>query len=184
MPATCSSRCWRAVNCIALGDDAGRIPQTPEKDAALERRFQPVLVDQPSVEDAISILRGLRERSRCITASASRTTPGQRGGASNRYISDRFLPDKAIDLVDEACAMIRTEMDSMRPSSTNSRGGCCNSKSRRLRSRRRRTRPAGCGSSLRKELADLREQANAQARWEGEKKGVEKVRKVREEIEQ
>jgi ATP-dependent Clp protease ATP-binding subunit ClpB len=85
-----------------------------EKDAALERRFQPVLVDSPSVEDAISILRGLKERyevhhgvriqDNALVAAAV---------LSNRYISDRFLPDKAIDLVDEACAMVRTEIDSM-----------------------------------------------------------------------
>src|SRR6202020_2697435 len=85
-----------------------------EKDAALERRFQPVMVDEPSVEDAVSILRGLRERlevfhgvkiqDQALVAAVT---------LSHRYISDRFLPDKAIDLVDEACAMIRTEIDSM-----------------------------------------------------------------------
>ena len=114
-PATCSSLCWRAASCTA----SARPPFTNtakyiEKDAALERRFQPVMVDEPTVEDTISILRGLKERyevfhgvkiqDQALIAAAT---------LSNRYITDRFLPDKAIDLVDEACAMIRSEMDSM-----------------------------------------------------------------------
>ena len=157
-----------------------------EKDAALERRFQPVLVDQPSVEDAISILRGLRERFEVHhgvriqdNALVSAVT------LSNRYISDRFLPDKAIDLVDEACAMIRTEMDSM-PAGLDELTRrvlqleieeAALKKEKDEASRQRL-------EALRKELANLREQAGAlKARWEGEKKAVEKVRKVREEIE-
>ena len=157
-----------------------------EKDAALERRFQPVLVDQPSVEDAISILRGLRERFEVHhgvhiqdNALVSAVV------LSNRYISDRFLPDKAIDLVDEACAMIRTEMDTM-PAGLDELTRrvlqleieeAALKKEKDEASRQRL-------ETLRKELADLREQAGAlRARWEGEKKAVGKVRKVREEIE-
>jgi ATP-dependent Clp protease ATP-binding subunit ClpB len=157
-----------------------------EKDAALERRFQPVLVDQPSVEDAISILRGLRERFE--VHHGVRIQDNALVSAvvlSNRYISDRFLPDKAIDLVDEACAMIRTEMDTM-PAGLDELTRrvlqleieeAALKKEKDEASRRRL-------ETLRKELADLREQAGAfKARWEGEKKAVGKVRKVREEIE-
>jgi ATP-dependent Clp protease ATP-binding subunit ClpB len=157
-----------------------------EKDAALERRFQPVLVDPPSVEDAISILRGLRERFEVHhgvhiqdNALVSAVV------LSNRYISDRFLPDKAIDLVDEACAMIRTEMDTM-PAGLDELTRrvlqleieeAALKKEKDEASRQRL-------ETLRKELADLREQAGAlKARWEGEKQAVGKVRKVREEIE-
>ncbi len=157
-----------------------------EKDAALERRFQPVLVDQPSVEDAISILRGLRERFE--VHHGVRIQDNALVSAvvlSNRYISDRFLPDKAIDLVDEACAMIRTEMDTM-PAGLDELTRrvlqleieeAALKKEKDEASRHRL-------ETLRKELADLREQAGAfKARWEGEKKAVGKVRKVREEIE-
>jgi ATP-dependent Clp protease ATP-binding subunit ClpB len=157
-----------------------------EKDAALERRFQPVLVDQPSAEDAISILRGLRERFE--VHHGVRIQDNALVSAvvlSNRYISDRFLPDKAIDLVDEACAMIRTEMDTM-PAGLDELTRrvlqleieeAALKKEKDEASRQRL-------ETLRKELADLREQANAfKARWEGEKKAVGKVRKVREEIE-
>ena len=156
------------------------------KDAALERRFQPVLVDQPSVEDAISILRGLRERFE--VHHGVRIQDNALVSAvvlSNRYISDRFLPDKAIDLVDEACAMIRTEMDTM-PAGLDELTRrvlqleieeAALKKEKDEASRHRL-------ETLRKELADLREQAGAfKARWEGEKKAVGKVRKVREEIE-
>ena len=157
-----------------------------EKDAALERRFQPVLVDPPSVEDAISILRGLRERFE--VHHGVRIQDNALVSAvvlSNRYISDRFLPDKAIDLVDEACAMIRTEMDTM-PAGLDELTRrvlqleieeAALKKEKDEASRHRL-------ETLRKELADLREQAGAfKARWEGEKKAVGKVRKVREEIE-
>ena len=158
-----------------------------EKDAALERRFQPVLVEPPSVEDAISILRGLRERFE--VHHGVRIQDNALVSAvvlSNRYISDRFLPDKAIDLVDEACAMIRTEMDSM-PTELDEL-------TRRVlqleieEAALKQEKDAASRQrleALRKELADLREQTNAlKARWEAEKKGVEKVRKVREQIEQ
>ena len=157
-----------------------------EKDAALARRFQPVLVDQPSVEDAISILRGLRERFE--VHHGVRIQDNALVSAvvlSNRYISDRFLPDKAIDLVDEACAMIRTEMDTM-PAGLDELTRrvlqleieeAALKKEKDEASRHRL-------ETLRKELADLREQAGAlKARWEGEKQAVGKVRKVREEIE-
>ena len=158
-----------------------------EKDAALERRFQPVLVDQPTVEDAISILRGLRERFE--VHHGVRIQDNALVSAvllSHRYISDRFLPDKAIDLVDEACALIRTEMDSM-PTELDELTRrvlqleieeAALKKEKDEASRQRL-------EALRQELADLREKTGAlKMRWETEKKGVEKVRKVREEIEQ
>ena len=158
-----------------------------EKDAALERRFQPVLVTEPTVEDTISILRGLKERYEVF--HGVKITDGALIAAatlSNRYITDRFLPDKAIDLVDEACAMIRTEIDSM-PAELDG-------VSRRIMqleieqaalkkesdegSRRRL-------ESLEEELAQQREQFNAmKARWENEKSAISKVQKLREEIEQ
>ncbi|HTT58341.1 MAG TPA: ATP-dependent chaperone ClpB [Opitutaceae bacterium] len=157
-----------------------------EKDAALERRFQPVLVEPPGVEDAISILRGLRERFE--VHHGVRIQDNALVSAvvlSNRYISDRFLPDKAIDLVDEACAMIRTEMDSM-PTALDELTRrvlqleieeAALKKEKDEASRRRL-------ETLRKELADLREQAGGlKAKWSAEKKAVDKVRKVREEIE-
>jgi len=158
-----------------------------EKDAALERRFQPVLVTEPTVEDTISILRGLKERYEVF--HGVKITDGALIAAatlSNRYITDRFLPDKAIDLVDEACAMIRTEIDSM-PAELDG-------VSRRIMqleieqaalqkeedegSRRRL-------ETLEAELAQQREQFNAmKARWENEKDAITKVQKLREEIEQ
>jgi len=158
-----------------------------EKDAALERRFQPVLVTEPTVEDTISILRGLKERYEVF--HGVKITDGALIAAatlSNRYITDRFLPDKAIDLVDEACAMIRTEIDSM-PAELDG-------VSRRIMqleieqaalkkesdegSRRRL-------ENLEEELAQQREQFNAmKARWENEKSAISKVQKLREEIEQ
>jgi len=158
-----------------------------EKDAALERRFQPVLVTEPTVEDTISILRGLKERYEVF--HGVKITDGALIAAatlSNRYITDRFLPDKAIDLVDEACAMIRTEIDSM-PAELDG-------VSRRIMqleieqaalqkesdegSRRRL-------ETLEEELAHQREQFNAmKARWENEKTAISKVQKLREEMEQ
>ena len=157
-----------------------------EKDAALERRFQPVVVDPPSVEDTISILRGLRERyevhhgvriqDNALVAAAV---------LSNRYISDRFLPDKAIDLVDEAGATIRTEIDSM-PAQldavtrrvTQLEIEAAALKKERDKASRERL------ESLRKELADLKSEADAmRAQWEGEKQIISQVRGVREQIE-
>jgi len=157
-----------------------------EKDAALERRFQPVLVDQPSVEDAISILRGLKERFELHhgvriqdNALVSAVT------LSNRYISDRFLPDKAIDLVDEACAMIRTEMDSMPQELDELTRRVLRleieetalAKEKDDASKRRL-------ESLRAELAEAREKAKGiRLHWEKEKASVERVRKIRENLE-
>ena len=158
-----------------------------EKDAALERRFQPVLVDEPTVEDAISILRGLKERYEVyhgvkITDSALVAA----ATLSHRYISDRFLPDKAIDLVDEACALIKTELDSM-PTELDEL-------SRRImqleieeealkkeEDRLSRERL----EHLQEELAGLREEfSGKKAQWDNEKASVERVQKIREEIEQ
>ncbi|MCI8712829.1 MAG: ATP-dependent chaperone ClpB [Ruminococcus sp.] len=158
-----------------------------EKDAALERRFQPVLVDEPTVEDAISILRGLKERYEVyhgvkITDSALVAA----ATLSHRYISDRFLPDKAIDLVDEACALIKTELDSMpteldelsrRIMQLEIEEEALKKEEDRL-SRERLTH-------LQEELAGLREDfAGRKAQWDNEKASVERVQKIREEIEQ
>ena len=157
-----------------------------EKDAALERRFQPVMVDEPTVEDTISILRGLKERyevfhgvkiqDQALIAAAT---------LSNRYISDRFLPDKAIDLVDEACAMIRTEMDSM-PAEMDE----LNRKIMQLEIEEAALQKETDRLSiehlaeLQRQLADLREQfGGMKAKWENEKSAIVKVRSLREEIE-
>ncbi|WP_414662725.1 ATP-dependent chaperone ClpB [Horticoccus sp. 23ND18S-11] len=157
-----------------------------EKDAALERRFQPVLVDQPTVEDAISILRGLKERFELH--HGVRIQDNALVSAvilSNRYISDRFLPDKAIDLVDEACAMIRTEMDSM-PQELDE----LTRRVLRLQIEETALAKEKDDASkrrldiLRKELAEAREGAGAlQLTWEKEKASLQKTRKLREEIE-
>ena len=157
-----------------------------EKDAALERRFQPVQVDQPSVEDAISILRGLRERFELHhgvriqdNALVSAVT------LSHRYISDRFLPDKAIDLVDEACAMIRTEMDSM-PQELDelTRRGLRLEIEETALAKEKDDASKGRLAALRKELAEVREKAGGlRLQWEKEKASVDRMRKVREEIE-
>ena len=157
-----------------------------EKDAALERRFQPVLVEAPDVEDTVSILRGLKERfqlhhgvriqDNALVAAAV---------LSNRYISDRFLPDKAIDLVDEACAMIRTDIDSM-PAELDDvsrrvmqleieEAALKNEKDKASKDRL---------ETLQKDLADLKEKANTlRAQYETEKENISKVRSMREEIE-
>jgi ATP-dependent Clp protease ATP-binding subunit ClpB len=157
-----------------------------EKDAALERRFQPVIVDQPTVEDAISILRGLKERFELHhgvriqdNALVSAVT------LSNRYISDRFLPDKAIDLVDEACAMIRTEMDSM-PQELDelTRKVLRLEIEERALAKEKDEASARRLESLRKELAEAREKSSGiKLAWEKEKAAVGKTRKLREEIE-
>ena len=158
-----------------------------EKDAALERRFQPVMVDEPSVEDTIAILRGLKERyevfhgvkiqDQALIAAAT---------LSNRYISDRFLPDKAIDLVDEACAMVRTEIDSMPVE--------LDEISRRIMQHEIEEAALKKDTDslaqehlkqIQKELADERAQLNERkAKWENEKNSIGKVRKLREEIEE
>ena len=158
-----------------------------EKDAALERRFQPVQVDAPSVEDTISILRGLRERFE--VHHGVRIQDNALVGAamlSNRYISDRFLPDKAIDLIDEACAMIRTEIDSM-PAELDEvtrRVMQLEIEEAALKKEKDRVSQERL-SDLRKELADLKGQADGmRAQWEEEKEAIGKVRQLREVIEQ
>ena len=158
-----------------------------EKDAALERRFQPVVVDEPTVEDTISILRGLRERfevhhgvriqDAALVAAAT---------LAHRYITDRFLPDKAIDLVDEACAVIRTEIDSMPQE--------LDAITRRVMQleieeaalkKEKDTASKERLEALRKELADLRAQADAmRAQWEAERQAIHKLQELREELEQ
>lgn len=158
-----------------------------EKDAALERRFQPVMVDEPSVEDAISILRGLKERYEVF--HGVKITDGALVAAttlSNRYISDRFLPDKAIDLVDEACALIKTELDSM-PTELDElqrRIMQLEIEEAALKKEEDRLSRERLGN-LQQELAELREQFSGQkARWDNEKTSVERLQKLREEIEQ
>jgi ATP-dependent Clp protease ATP-binding subunit ClpB len=158
-----------------------------EKDAALERRFQPVVVDQPTVEDTISILRGLKERFEVF--HGVRIQDNALVGAatlSNRYISDRFLPDKAIDLVDEACATIRTEIDSL-PAELDE-------VTRRVmqleieEAALKKEKDAASGQrleTLRRELADLKHQADVlTAQWDREKGAIKGVQGLREEIEQ
>ena len=158
-----------------------------EKDAALERRFQPVMVDEPTVEDAISILRGLKERYEVF--HGVKITDGALVAAatlSNRYISDRFLPDKAIDLVDEACALIKTELDSMpteldelqrRIMQLEIEEAALKKEEDRLSQERL--------ENLQQELAELREEFKGQkAQWDNEKSSVERLQKIREEIEQ
>ncbi|WP_345785647.1 ATP-dependent chaperone ClpB [Pelagicoccus sp. SDUM812003] len=157
-----------------------------EKDAALERRFQSVLVDQPSVEDTISILRGLKERfevhhgvriqdNALVTATV----------LSNRYITDRFLPDKAIDLVDEACASIRTEMDSLPEELDNLTRRLMQleiEEAALLQEKDSQSKERLTG--VQKEIADLREQEQAQRQiWENEKEGIAQLQRLREQIE-
>lgn len=157
-----------------------------EKDPALERRFQPVMVDEPSVEDTISILRGLKERYEVF--HGVKITDGALVSAatlSNRYISDRFLPDKAIDLVDEACALIKTELDSM-PTELDE----LNRRIMQLQIEETALKKEDDHLSqerlenLHKELSELREKFSGQkAQWDNEKHAVEKVSQLREELE-
>src|SRR4051794_26351316 len=157
-----------------------------EKDAALERRFQPVMIDEPSVEDAISILRGLRERFEVFHGVAIQDNALVAAVVlSHRYISDRFLPDKAIDLVDEACAMLRTEIDSM-PAELDEltrrvmRLEIEEAALAKEKDKSSKTRV----EELRKELADVRAEADAlRAQWEAERQALKKVQSLREEIE-
>ncbi len=157
-----------------------------EKDAALERRFQPVHVEEPTVEDTISILRGLKDRYEVF--HGVKITDGALVSAatlSNRYITDRFLPDKAIDLVDEACALIKTELDSMPMELDDVRRhimlleieeAALKKETDRLSKERL--------ENLQKELAELRDEFNAgKAKWDQEKSAVEKVQKLKEELE-
>lgn len=157
-----------------------------EKDAALERRFQPVMVDEPTVEDTISILRGLKERYEVFhgvkIADASLVSAAV---LSNRYISDRFLPDKAIDLVDEACALIKTELDSMPTEldELNRRIMQLEIEETALKKEEDRLSQERL-SVLQKELAELRDGFSVKkAQWDNEKKSVEHVQKLREELE-
>lgn len=158
-----------------------------EKDAALERRFQPVLVDEPTVEDAISILRGLKERYEVF--HGVKITDGALVAAatlSDRYISDRFLPDKAIDLVDEACALIKTELDSMPAELDELQRKIMQMEIEEAALKKEEDRLSKDRlGHLQQELAELREQfAGKKAQWDNEKVKVERVQKVREEIEQ
>ena len=156
-----------------------------EKDAALERRFQPVMVDEPTVEDTISILRGIKERDELY--HGVKITDGALVAAatlSNRYITDRFLPDKAIDLVDEACAMIKTELDSM-PAELDE----LKRKIMQLEIEEAALKKEDDNLSrerlenLQKELASLREQfASGKAQWDNEKAAVDRISKLREEL--
>jgi ATP-dependent Clp protease ATP-binding subunit ClpB len=161
--------------------------QHVEKDAALERRFQPVFVDQPSVEDTISILRGLKERYE--THHGVRIKDGALVSAavlSNRYISDRFLPDKAIDLVDEAAAKVRTEIDSM-PTELDEVSRRVMQLEIEREALKKETDRASKDrlEKLEKELGDLKAEADAmKARWQAEKQAVQQVQAVREQIEQ
>ena len=156
-----------------------------EKDAALERRFQPVMADEPSVEDTITILRGLKERYEVFHGvSIADSALISAATLSHRYISDRFLPDKAIDLVDEACAMIRTEIDSM-PTELDE----ISRKIMQLEIEEAALRKESDKLSAerlehtRKELAELREDFNAmKARWENEKESIQSVQRLKEEI--
>jgi ATP-dependent Clp protease ATP-binding subunit ClpB len=158
-----------------------------EKDAALERRFQPVLVDQPSVEDTISILRGLKERYEIHHGVRIKDTALVAAAVlSNRYISDRFLPDKAIDLVDEAAAKLRTEIDSM-PAELDE----ISRRVMQLEIERQALRAEKDAASrerlarLEKELADLKSDGDAlKAQWQAEKQTVQQLRALREQIEQ
>ena len=158
-----------------------------EKDAALERRFQPVQVDEPTVEDTISILRGLKERyeiyhgvrihDNALVAAAT---------LSARYITDRFLPDKAIDLVDEACAMIRTEIDSMPAELDDLRRKIMQQEIEEMALKKEDDQLSRDRlEELKKELADEKEQFNAmKSRWEAEKSGVDSVKELKSKIEQ
>ena len=158
-----------------------------EKDAALERRFQPVMVDEPTVEDTISILRGLKERyeiyhgvrihDNALVAAAT---------LSARYITDRFLPDKAIDLVDEACAMIRTEIDSMPAELDDLRRRIMQQEIEEMALRKEDDQLSRDRlEELKRELADEKEQFNAmKSRWEAEKNSVEGVKQLKSRIEQ
>ena len=158
-----------------------------EKDAALERRFQPVLVDEPTVEDTISILRGLKERyevfhgvkiqDQALIAAAT---------LSNRYITDRFLPDKAIDLVDEACAMIRTEMDSMPTELDEIRRKIMQHEIEEAALKKEDDKLSQAHlKDVQQELSQMRDQFNEmKAKWENEKDAISNVQKLREELEQ
>ena len=157
-----------------------------EKDAALERRFQPVTVDEPTVEEAISILRGLKERYEVF--HGVKITDGALVNAavmSNRYISDRFLPDKAIDLVDEACALIKTELDSMPAEMDDVQRKIMLLEIEEAALKKEEDRLSMDRlEAIRKELSELRDEfATAKAKWDKEKVDIESVQKIKEELE-
>ncbi len=172
----------RAVGATTLDEYRKRI----EKDAALERRFQPILVDQPSVEDTISILRGLKERYEVHHGVKIQDSALVAAAVlSSRYISDRFLPDKAIDLIDEAGSKLRMEIDSM-PSEIDE----VERKIRQLEVERQALKKESDSASrerlqrLEGELAELKEQSNAlKQRWQGEKEVIQRIRQIKERIE-
>ena len=158
-----------------------------EKDAALERRFQPVMIQEPTVEDTISILRGLKKRYEVF--HGVRITDASLVSAavlSNRYISDRFLPDKAIDLVDEACAVIKTELDSMPTELDDMHRKIMQLEIEETALKKEEDRASiERLEELQRELADIKEEFGAKkAQWENEKAGVDSIRKIREELEQ
>ena len=158
-----------------------------EKDAALERRFQPVMVDEPTVEDTISILRGLKERYEVFHGVKIQDNALIAAAVlSGRYITDRFLPDKAIDLVDEACAMIRTEMDSAPAEMDDLRRKIMQHEIEEAALKKETDKlSAERLADIQKELAAMREEFSAMsARWENEKSAIGKVQHLREEIEQ
>ena len=158
-----------------------------EKDAALERRFQPVMVNEPTVEDAVAILRGLKERYEVF--HGVKITDGAIVAAatlSDRYITDRFLPDKAIDLIDEACALIRTEMDSM-PTELDkiSRKIIQHEIEEAALKKEEDELSRARLADIQRELAEMRDEFNAgKAKWENEKNAIGKVQKLREDLEQ
>jgi len=158
-----------------------------EKDAALERRFQPVMVDQPSVEDTISILRGLKERYEVHHGVRIKDSALVAAAVmSNRYITDRFLPDKAIDLVDEAAARLRTEIESM-PAQLDERLRRIMQLEIERQALKKETDDASKTrlAKIEKELADLRAEADAlKAKWQAEKRAVQRLRSLREQMEQ
>ena len=185
--ATCSSRCWRAASCTASARQRlNEYHKYIEKDAALERRFQPVMVEEPTVADTISILRGLKERyevfhgvkiqDQALIAAAT---------LSNRYITDRFLPDKAIDLVDEACAMVRTEIDSM-PAELDEISRHIMQREIEEAALKKETDHLSQEhlAEIQKELAEKRASfQEMKAKWQNEKDAIGKVQKLRSEIE-
>lgn len=157
-----------------------------EKDAALERRFQPVMVEEPTVEDTISILRGLKDRYEVFHGvKITDSSLVSAATLSDRYISDRFLPDKAIDLVDEACALIKTELDSMPTELDDVQRKIMQLEIEEAALKKETDHLSQDRlTALRKELAEQREQfAGAKAKWDNEKSSVEKVQKIKEEIE-
>ena len=156
-----------------------------EKDAALERRFQPVMVEEPTVEDTISILRGLKDRYEVYHGVKIMDNALVSAAVlSNRYISDRFLPDKAIDLVDEACALIKTELDSMPTELDELRRKVLQMEIEETALKKEDDRLSRERlETLQKELAELREEySNRMAQWENEKASIEKLHRIREEI--